>query len=316
MHHGEVWANGEQLHYMLEAIAEVPSLPVVNSKGKKLLTAREEQVVALVADGLSNRNVALELRLSEHTVKKYVFRIFDKLGVSSRVELVLYAMNYGIRRLPRPNGWQEDTPPPIHAPARPEAANHSIPLQPAVNSARKPGRLQPTNLTSPGRQLASSFLHVQEAYPGSLPGVPGLWGSPRKTLTSTLGLDNAKCAVGNPLDFGESELPLIERADDARAVPLVVELENFSGKTQVSRFAFEFDVVELSFVFQKVGGVVGEDVVPVPHHHPLAGLGMLHDHEAFRRVRAKFRKAIDGVASPAVLWERGETWRRDAALSS
>jgi hypothetical protein len=47
--------------------------------------------VALVADGLSNREVARELGLSEHRVKKYLFHIFDKLGISSRVELVLYA---------------------------------------------------------------------------------------------------------------------------------------------------------------------------------------------------------------------------------
>jgi DNA-binding NarL/FixJ family response regulator len=63
--------------------------------GEKLLTSREEQVVALVADGLSNRHVAAELGLSEHTVKKYLFRIFEKLGISNRVELVLYAMNHG-----------------------------------------------------------------------------------------------------------------------------------------------------------------------------------------------------------------------------
>jgi DNA-binding NarL/FixJ family response regulator len=49
-----------------------------------LLTDREEQVVALVADGLSNREVARELNLSEHTIKEYLFRIFDKLGVSTR----------------------------------------------------------------------------------------------------------------------------------------------------------------------------------------------------------------------------------------
>jgi len=36
-----------------------------------------------------------ELGLSEHTVKKYLFRIFEKLGISSRVELVLYALNHG-----------------------------------------------------------------------------------------------------------------------------------------------------------------------------------------------------------------------------
>jgi two-component system, NarL family, nitrate/nitrite response regulator NarL len=39
-----------------------------------------------------------ELGLSEHTVKKYLFRIFDKLGISTRVELVLYAVNHGDHR--------------------------------------------------------------------------------------------------------------------------------------------------------------------------------------------------------------------------
>ena len=69
----------------------VPTLRVVNSNGRFLLTPREEQVVALVADGLTNRGVAVELGLSEHTIKKYLLRIFDKVGISSRVELVLYA---------------------------------------------------------------------------------------------------------------------------------------------------------------------------------------------------------------------------------
>ncbi len=98
VHRGQVWANDEQLHYLLDAVAQVPSLRVVDARGMKLLTPREEQVVALVADGLSNRDVARELRLSEHTIKKYLFRIFDKLGISSRVELVLYAVSHGDHR--------------------------------------------------------------------------------------------------------------------------------------------------------------------------------------------------------------------------
>ncbi|HZR57159.1 MAG TPA: response regulator transcription factor [Terriglobales bacterium] len=98
VHQGQVWVNNEQLLYLLEGLAQVPSLRMVNARGLKLLTAREEQVVALVADGLSNRDVARELNLSEHTVKKYLFRIFDKLGISSRVELVLYAVSHGGHR--------------------------------------------------------------------------------------------------------------------------------------------------------------------------------------------------------------------------
>jgi two-component system nitrate/nitrite response regulator NarL len=103
---GEIWINNQQMHYVMEALAEVPTLRVVNAKGRSLLTPREEQVVALVADGLSNRDVAAELGLSEHTIKKYLLRIFDKLGVSSRVELVLYAMSHGENR---PAEWMPST---------------------------------------------------------------------------------------------------------------------------------------------------------------------------------------------------------------
>ena len=85
----------------------MPSLRVLNSSGNNLLTPREEQVVALVAEGLSNRDVASELNLSEHTIKKYLFRIFEKLGISSRVELVLYAVNNGD---PRQAEWVAGVP--------------------------------------------------------------------------------------------------------------------------------------------------------------------------------------------------------------
>lgn len=99
---GQVWINSQQMNYVLDALSDVPTLRVVNSTGRCLLTPREEQVVALVADGMSNRSVASELGLSEHTIKKYLLRIFDKVGISSRVELVLYAMAHGEHR---PSEW-------------------------------------------------------------------------------------------------------------------------------------------------------------------------------------------------------------------
>ncbi|HKC72265.1 MAG TPA: LuxR C-terminal-related transcriptional regulator, partial [Terriglobales bacterium] len=52
---------------------------------------REQQVAQLVSEGLSNREIAQQLKLSEHTIKNYLFHIFEKLGMSSRVELVLFA---------------------------------------------------------------------------------------------------------------------------------------------------------------------------------------------------------------------------------
>jgi DNA-binding NarL/FixJ family response regulator len=106
--HGQIWANTRQMNYLLDSIAEVPSMRLCNSRGDSLLTPREQQVVALVSEGLSNRQVAHELILSEHTVKKYLFHIFDKLGISTRVELVLYAVSHGD---PRHAPWLVSTSP-------------------------------------------------------------------------------------------------------------------------------------------------------------------------------------------------------------
>jgi two-component system nitrate/nitrite response regulator NarL len=88
---GQVWANSRELGYLLQALSE--SMPVRWGEGEgfPLLSKREQDVVYCVADGLSNREIARRLNLTEHTVKNYLFRVFDKLGVSSRVEVVLYA---------------------------------------------------------------------------------------------------------------------------------------------------------------------------------------------------------------------------------
>jgi DNA-binding NarL/FixJ family response regulator len=59
-----------------------------------LLTRREEEVVHLVADGLKNREIAEKLQIKEHSIRNYIYRIFDKLGVSSRVELILSAFSH------------------------------------------------------------------------------------------------------------------------------------------------------------------------------------------------------------------------------
>jgi DNA-binding NarL/FixJ family response regulator len=94
VHQGQYWTNTEQMRYVIDALSMGPSARLINSRGQVLLTPREEQTVSLVTEGLNNREIARELNLKENTVKKSLLRIYDKLGVSNRVELVLYALSH------------------------------------------------------------------------------------------------------------------------------------------------------------------------------------------------------------------------------
>jgi two-component system, NarL family, nitrate/nitrite response regulator NarL len=60
------------------------------------LTARELEVIRLIADGADNATIGRELSISRHTVKQYVTNIFEKLGVQSRVQAAVYAVRKGL----------------------------------------------------------------------------------------------------------------------------------------------------------------------------------------------------------------------------
>ena len=114
VHEGEIWASHVEMDFLVEAVAEPAPLTFLSANVHALLSARELDVVRCVAEGLNNREIAQRLTLREHTVKNYLFRIFDKLGVSSRVEVVLYALG-GKDRFARTRGY----PPRRRKPLRP-----------------------------------------------------------------------------------------------------------------------------------------------------------------------------------------------------
>jgi DNA-binding NarL/FixJ family response regulator len=92
VHQGQIWVRAEELHFLVDALVESTPPRILNAKGVALLTKKEHGIVRLVAEGLTNRDIARQLSLSENTVRNYMFRIFDKLGTSNRVELALYAV--------------------------------------------------------------------------------------------------------------------------------------------------------------------------------------------------------------------------------
>jgi DNA-binding NarL/FixJ family response regulator len=85
----------------LDARAATPvrasrSQPSADDRLLEQLTPRERTVLALVADGLPNREIAQELAISEHTVKFHLASVFGKLGVSSRTEAVRRGLQLGL----------------------------------------------------------------------------------------------------------------------------------------------------------------------------------------------------------------------------
>jgi two-component system nitrate/nitrite response regulator NarL len=94
VHQGQIWASNQQLRYLVETLTNTPAPMITDAQGANLLTKREQSLVQLVAEGRTNRDISRELGLSEHTVRNYLFRIFNKLGTSNRLELALYAINH------------------------------------------------------------------------------------------------------------------------------------------------------------------------------------------------------------------------------
>ena len=90
---GQIWATSEELGFVLDAFSETAPMHVFQANGIELLSPRERDVVRLVTDGFANREVAQQLGLSPHTVKNYLFSVFDKIGVSSRAELIMYVLS-------------------------------------------------------------------------------------------------------------------------------------------------------------------------------------------------------------------------------
>lgn len=91
VHAGQVWADSTQLHWVLQAFQRKRMIHIVSAKGTPLLTKREEQLVRMIAEGLPNNEICTDLGLSPHTVKNHLFNIYNKLGISNRAELQLYA---------------------------------------------------------------------------------------------------------------------------------------------------------------------------------------------------------------------------------
>ncbi|PYU01244.1 MAG: hypothetical protein DMG38_04305 [Acidobacteria bacterium] len=92
VYEGQIWISNAELEFLLGAIVNLRRFHIHKGNGNVSFTPRERDVIRLVAEGMRNQEIGVALSLREHTVRNYIFRVFEKLGLSSRVELVLYAL--------------------------------------------------------------------------------------------------------------------------------------------------------------------------------------------------------------------------------
>jgi DNA-binding NarL/FixJ family response regulator len=88
---GEYWFSHQEFSNLVNALRQL-SAPAPPAPAQTL-TTRELTIIAAVVDGATNRDIARQLEFSEQTVKNCLSQIFDKLGVSNRLELALYAID-------------------------------------------------------------------------------------------------------------------------------------------------------------------------------------------------------------------------------
>jgi DNA-binding NarL/FixJ family response regulator len=91
---GEFWVGRESVSNLVQYLRNLVDSSSVETRKKRYgLTPRELQIVSAVVAGYANKEIAEHFRISEDTVKHHLSNIFDKLGVSTRLELALFAVN-------------------------------------------------------------------------------------------------------------------------------------------------------------------------------------------------------------------------------
>ena len=100
---GEVWFDRATMGSVLEEMSRGGRRVGEDPEDAKIasLTDREREVVTLIGEGLKNKQIAERLFISETTVRHHLTSIFDKLGVSDRLELVIYAYRHKLVKPPK-----------------------------------------------------------------------------------------------------------------------------------------------------------------------------------------------------------------------
>jgi DNA-binding NarL/FixJ family response regulator len=129
VHAGELWLARYDTAAIVSGLVRLRSEDAHEASKVATLTRREHEIISCIAEGLRNRQVGERLFISEATVRNHVTSILDKLDLSDRLELVLYAFSHGLAKSPKQT-----------AAARPrrDTADHRKRSRPRGQAGRRP----------------------------------------------------------------------------------------------------------------------------------------------------------------------------------
>jgi DNA-binding NarL/FixJ family response regulator len=120
VHGGETWLDNKGVNWVIEAY-RAQATQLTSPRNKVRLSEKELLIIAGVTQGMKNKDIANEIGTTEQVVKNYLRKVYDKLGVSDRLELALYCMHHRLLEgLRKTEGSSQSTPQP--APVSGEAS--------------------------------------------------------------------------------------------------------------------------------------------------------------------------------------------------
>lgn len=107
---GEMWLDNQGVSWVIEAYKSQATM-LTSPRPKNRLTDKEMLIVSCVAQGMKNKDIANEIGTTEQVVKNYLRRVYDKLGVSDRLELALYCVHHRLLENAAPPAKEPDEQP-------------------------------------------------------------------------------------------------------------------------------------------------------------------------------------------------------------
>lgn len=124
-HEGETWLDNRGVNSLIDAYRSHASSGSAGVRPRSQLTDKELLIVSYVTQGMKNKDIAHEIGTTEQVVKNYLRKVYDKLGVSDRLELALYCIHHRLLHGARAGAAaaSAETPPAEAVPSTPDASN-------------------------------------------------------------------------------------------------------------------------------------------------------------------------------------------------